>query len=136
MPEERNPHVSPLRIRGKDVNKENWPEKMIRFLRAGKGILKFHENGEFFKISATSILRRRCAEVKNDWSYMSAHPTFLCGVDTNIYLYLYEYKLKISPRHPYLGIKKNCLKFFTIIIIIVIILIVTKLASLLFVQSP
>jgi len=100
MPEERNPHVFPPRIRGKDINKENWPEKMIRFLRAGKGILKFHENGEFLKISATSILRKRCAEVKNDWSYTSAHPTFLCGVDTNIYLYLYLYecKLKISPR--------------------------------------
>jgi hypothetical protein len=77
---------------------------MIRFLRPGKGTLKFHENGEFLKNSATSIFRKRCAEVKNDWSYTSAHPKFLHGVDTDLYLYLYLYlyecklKVRVLPR--------------------------------------
>jgi hypothetical protein len=68
--------------------KKTGAKIMIRFLGPGKGTLKFHENGEFLKISAANILRKRCAEVKNDWSYTSAHPTFLRGVDTDLYLYL------------------------------------------------
>jgi hypothetical protein len=80
--------------------KKTGPKIMIEFLRPEKGTLKFHENGEFFKNSAISILRKRCAEVKNDWGYTSAHPTFLHGVDTDLYLYLYLYecKLKVLPR--------------------------------------
>jgi len=79
--------------------------------------------------------------VKNDWSYTSAHPTFLHGVDTDLYLYLYLYlyecKLKLLTRQiRSWELKKNCLKFFTIIIIIVIILSVTKLDSLSCIQKP
>jgi len=68
--------------------KKTGPKILIRFLGPGKGTLKLHEKGEFLKNSSNSILRKRCAEVKNDWSYTSAHHTFLHGVDTDLYLYL------------------------------------------------
>ena len=139
MPEERNPHVSPLRIRWKDINKENWPEIMIRFSHLGKGPWSSMKIENFFKNSATSILRKRSAEVKNDlrYSLLFLH-SFTAWMRTFIFTFTsMNGRWKYYYDRSVVGNYKNwSFSSLSSHIIIIFILIVTKLGSLSFVQNP
>jgi len=68
MPEERNPHVSPLRICRKDINKENWPEIMIRFVHLGKGLWRSVKMEIFVKTQRLVFLEREVQKLRMIWA--------------------------------------------------------------------